>query len=126
MIKLDMIGIVVSNMAASLAFYRQLGFEIPLSQDHEKHVEVTLPGGLRFAWDDLGMIRSYDPDFAFHPAHAGAYLCDSTAAVDAKFSALTALGYVGNKAPWDAFWGQRYAQVKDPDDGHIVDLFAPL
>jgi uncharacterized glyoxalase superfamily protein PhnB len=28
-------------------------------------------------------------------------------------------------APWDAFWGQRYATVLDPD-GNSVDLFAAL
>jgi hypothetical protein len=27
--------------------------------------------------------------------------------------------------PWDAFWGQRYAVVHDPD-GNGVDLLAPL
>ena len=27
--------------------------------------------------------------------------------------------------PWDAFWGQRYAIVTDPDGNH-VELFAPL
>ena len=26
--------------------------------------------------------------------------------------------------PWDAFWGQRYAVLHDPD-GHQVDLYAP-
>jgi catechol 2,3-dioxygenase-like lactoylglutathione lyase family enzyme len=29
------------------------------------------------------------------------------------------------KEPYDAFWGQRYANVADPD-GNAVDLFAPL
>jgi uncharacterized glyoxalase superfamily protein PhnB len=29
------------------------------------------------------------------------------------------------KEPWDAFWGQRYAAVGDPD-GNLIDLFAPL
>jgi uncharacterized glyoxalase superfamily protein PhnB len=28
-------------------------------------------------------------------------------------------------SPWDAFWGMRYAVVKDPD-GNAVDLFAAL
>lgn len=32
---------------------------------------------------------------------------------------------LGHKAPWDAFWGQRYAVVVDPD-GNLVDLFADL
>ena len=27
--------------------------------------------------------------------------------------------------PFDAFWGQRYATVRDPD-GNAVDLFAAL
>ena len=34
-------------------------------------------------------------------------------------------GYDGHKEPWDAFWGQRYAQLRDPD-GNDVSLFAPL
>jgi uncharacterized glyoxalase superfamily protein PhnB len=38
---------------------------------------------------------------------------------------LTAAGHHGKTAPWDAFWGQRYATVLDPD-GNQVDLFAPL
>ncbi|MGB5655838.1 MAG: glyoxalase, partial [Acidimicrobiia bacterium] len=29
------------------------------------------------------------------------------------------------RAPFDAFWGQRYATVLDPD-GNGVDLFAPI
>ena len=37
---------------------------------------------------------------------------------------LVSLGYDGYKKPWDAFWGQRYAVVHDPD-GNAVDLFAP-
>ncbi len=31
----------------------------------------------------------------------------------------------GHVKPWDAFWGQRYASVLDPD-GNAVDLFAAL
>ena len=31
----------------------------------------------------------------------------------------------GHHEPWDAFWGQRYATVLDPD-GNSVDLFAAL
>ena len=38
---------------------------------------------------------------------------------------LEAAGYPGHKAPWDAFWGQRYAVAVDPDGNH-VSLFAPL
>jgi hypothetical protein len=54
-----------------------------------------------------------------------AFVCDSPAAVDRVYEELTGLGYAGHKAPWDAFWAQRYATVHDPD-GNAVDLFAPL
>jgi catechol 2,3-dioxygenase-like lactoylglutathione lyase family enzyme len=48
-IRFDLIGLVVDDMARSLAFYRRLGLEIPAASDAEPHVEVTLPGGLRLA-----------------------------------------------------------------------------
>ena len=51
--RLDLIGIVVADMARSLAFYRRLGLKISPDADGEPHVETTLPGGLRLAWDNL-------------------------------------------------------------------------
>ena len=59
----DLIGIIVEDMAASLAFYRRLGMVIPAEADGEGHVEVELPGGLRLAWDTVEVIRSFDPDW---------------------------------------------------------------
>ena len=49
--QLDMIGIVVADMAVSLAFYRRLGLEIPADADTAPHVDLILPGGVRLAWD---------------------------------------------------------------------------
>ena len=126
--QLDLIGIVVSDMAASLAFYRRLGMEVPASADSEPHVEVTLPGGLRLAWDTVETVRSFDPDW--QPSERGyrmglAFRCEDPAGVDEAYEELVGAGYEGAKAPWDAFWGQRYAIVHDPD-GNPVDLFAPL
>ena len=124
---LDLIGIVVADMRRSLAFYRRLGFDLPPGADDEPHVEATLAGGLRIAWDTVETIRSFDPDWT---APVGghrislAFLCDDPADVDATYAALVAAGYHGHRQPWDAFWGQRYATVMDPD-GNGVDLFAP-
>jgi catechol 2,3-dioxygenase-like lactoylglutathione lyase family enzyme len=125
---LDLIGIVVADMARSLAFYRQLGLDVPPDGDDQPHVETTLPGGLRLAWDAVETVRSFDPDYQAptgSPRIGLAFLCESPAAVDATYETLTAAGYDGHKAPWDAPWGQRYALVRDPD-GNSVDLFAPL
>jgi catechol 2,3-dioxygenase-like lactoylglutathione lyase family enzyme len=124
----DMIGIVVSDMAASLAFYRRLGLDVPTGADSEPHVEATLPGGLRLAWDTEETIRSFEPDWQ-PPPHGFritlAFKCQDPSGVDEAYAELVAAGYEGAKAPWDAFWGQRYATVHDPD-GNSVDLFAPL
>ena len=73
------------------------------------------------------MIKSFNPDWqAPTGSRIGlAFLCESAADVDATYARLEAKGYRGHKEPWDAFWGQRYAQVFDPD-GNVIDLFASL
>ncbi|MCB8938880.1 MAG: VOC family protein [Ardenticatenaceae bacterium] len=127
MAKLDLIGLVVKDMAASLKFYRMLGLDIPAEMDSEGHVEVTLPGGLRLAWDSLDVIMSFNDAWEAPVGHRMglAFLCDSPAEVDRLYEDVVAAGYESHKTPWDAFWVQRYAQVQDPD-GNIIDLFAPL
>ncbi|MEU7938263.1 VOC family protein [Microbispora bryophytorum] len=123
----DLIGLVVTDMAASLSFYRRLGLDIP-SSDTEPHVEVTLPGGQRLVWDTADVVRSFDP--AWSPGSGGprmalAFRCDGPEEVDRLYADLVEAGYEGYLPPWDAFWGQRYAVVHDPD-GNGVDLFAAL
>jgi uncharacterized glyoxalase superfamily protein PhnB len=54
-----------------------------------------------------------------------AICADSPVEVDALVAQLWGLGHTIHKAPWDAFWGQRYAQICDPD-GTIIDVFAAL
>ena len=54
-----------------------------------------------------------------------AFLCDSPEEVDALHAKVVAAGYQSFKEPWCAFWGQRYAIVKDID-GNLLSLFATL
>ena len=126
--QLDLVGIVVEDMSRSLAFYRHLGFELPDAADTEPHVEVTTPGGIRLAWDTEETIRSFDPEYeapSGSPRIGLAFRMEAPADVDATYERLVAAGYHGHRAPWDAFWGQRYALIRDPD-GNSVDLFADL
>ncbi|MFF4096963.1 VOC family protein [Streptomyces sp. NPDC001834] len=124
--RMDAIGIITADLAASLAFYRRLGLDIPADADCAPHVEVTLPGGRRLLWDTEDVIRSFDPGWT---APRGgerlglAFRCDGAAEVDAVYEDLTGAGYQGHLKPWDAVWGQRYAMVLDPD-GCAVSLFA--
>ena len=126
--RFDAIGLVVSDMAASVAFYRRLGFGFPEDAESQPHAEAQLPGGLRLLLDTEDTVRSFHPGWR-SPSGSGraalALLCDDPAEVDRVYEELTGAGHHGELKPWDAFWGQRYAVVHDPD-GNGVDLFAPL
>ncbi|WP_445397146.1 VOC family protein [Streptomyces sp. LE64] len=126
--RFDLVSVVVSDMAASVAFYRRLGLDFPAGSEELPHAEAELPGGLRFALDTEETIRGFLPEWHGVPeGRVGlAFLCEGGArGVDDTYAALLAAGYRGVRAPWDAPWGQRYALVADPD-GNGVDLFAPL
>jgi catechol 2,3-dioxygenase-like lactoylglutathione lyase family enzyme len=118
---------VVADLAASVAFYRRLGLVLPEDAEQEPHTEAALPGGLRPALDPVETVRSFDPQWA--PATGSrvspAFDCGVPDAVDARYGELTQAGYEGHLKPWDAFWGQRYAVVRDPD-GNAVEPYAAV
>jgi uncharacterized glyoxalase superfamily protein PhnB len=122
--QLNAIGIVCSDMRRSVAFYGQLGVEFP---EGNGHVEATLPNGVRLMLDTEDVIRSFKPDWTRKTGNqvALAFACGSPAEVDGLYAQIVADGFEAEKEPWDAFWGHRYAQVRDPD-GVPVDLFAAL
>lgn len=123
----DAIGVVVSDMAASLAFYRRLGLDLPADADGAPHAEADL-GGMRLMFDTEDVARSLHPDWtppSGESRTALAFRCADPAEVDATHAALVAAGAPSTLAPFDAPWGQRYASVADPDGGG-VDLYAPL
>ena len=121
---LDAIGIVSSDLARTRAFYGLLGIEFGEGDDH---VEATMPNGLRLMVDAEHVIRSFNPDWTRATGNqlALAFACDSPAEVDEVYARVVDAGFHGEKEPWDAFWGYRYAQLRDPD-GVPVDLFAAL
>jgi uncharacterized glyoxalase superfamily protein PhnB len=122
--RLDAIGIVSSDLDRSRAFYLLFGIEIAEGNDH---VEATLPNGMRLMLDTEEVMRSFRPDWRRSAGNQVtlAFACESSADVDELYARVTAAGFRGEKEPWDAFWGYRYAQLADPD-GNPVDLFAPL
>ncbi|HEU5207548.1 MAG TPA: VOC family protein [Gaiellaceae bacterium] len=123
--ELNAIGIVSSDLGRSVAFYRLLGVDFP--EDGEGHVEATLPSGTRLMLDEESVIESFRPDWTRATGNqlALAFECSSPDEVDELYERVREAGFEAEKEPWDAFWGQRYAQLRDPD-GVPVDLFAPL
>jgi uncharacterized glyoxalase superfamily protein PhnB len=122
--QLNALGIVSSDLDRSRAFYRLLGVEIAEGDDH---VEATLANGLRLMFDTEDVIRSFRPEWKRETGNqlALAFDCGSPAEVDETYARVVEAGFHGEKEPWDAFWGHRYAQLRDPD-GVGVDLYAAL
>ncbi|WP_203614074.1 VOC family protein [Streptomyces sp. SID13726] len=126
--RFDAIGMVASDMAASVAFYRRLGFPFPEGAETQPHAEAELPGGIRLMLDTEETVRSFLPGWQAPTGGSRTGLalrCDSPAEVDAVYEELVGEGFHGELKPWNADWGQRYASLHDPD-GNGVDLYAPL
>jgi len=128
--RLDAVGIVVADLKRSVDFYRALGISFPAGSEESEHghAEVELGNGLRLMLDTEGSIKEFDPDWERGSGQSGASLafrCTTPSEVDEAYARALAAGGRSHKAPWDAFWGQRYAQVRDPD-GNPVDLYANL
>jgi uncharacterized glyoxalase superfamily protein PhnB len=125
--KLDAIGIIVADLSEAVAFYRLLGLDFPAPQEDDQHIEASTASGLRIMLDTEELIAELLPDWTPPTTHriGLAFLCDSAEEVDVIHQRIVDAGYTSAKAPFDAFWGQRYASVADPS-GNVVDLFAPL
>ena len=123
--QLNAIGIVASDMARSIAFYRLLGLDVPQTPE-EGHIDMFLPNGLRFMLDSEAVIHSFNPTWERARGNqlGLALECDSPHEVNDLHAKAVAAGFDGDE-PFDAPWGQRYAELRDPD-GNPVDLYAAL
>jgi uncharacterized glyoxalase superfamily protein PhnB len=123
--QLDAIGIVSADLKESVRFYRLVGLQIP--ETTEDHIEAVTPGGIRVMFDALALIKQIDPDWVQPKGRpiGLAFRCINPKEVDEVYVRVVAAGFRGKAEPFDAFWGQRYATVLDPD-GNGVDLFADL
>ena len=124
-IQLDTIGIVVQDMAKSLAFYRTAGLPIPDGQDSERNVEFTDETGISLGFLTQETAQQADPRWQIPTGQRMnlQFNCGSPAEVDATHARLIAAGYTSYTEPWDAYWGQRFARVQDPDS-NVVNFFA--
>lgn len=124
---LKTIGLIVRDMAATLAFYRTLGLDIPAGVEQEPNVDFEAPNGIVFGFLSEALARQADPGFVTPVGQTMnlQFLCESPAEVDATYHRLLEAGYASYSEPWDAFWGQRFARITDPDR-RIVNIYAHL
>ncbi|HSS68001.1 MAG TPA: VOC family protein [Nocardioidaceae bacterium] len=126
--RIDAIGMVASDLAATIRFYRAVGCDLPdpdAGDELGDHVECDL-GGVRLMFDTEAVVASFSDDSWTGVGRITlAAQCDSPADVDRLHDELSAIGRGSQVAPFDAVWGQRYASVLDPDDNRL-HLYAPL
>jgi catechol 2,3-dioxygenase-like lactoylglutathione lyase family enzyme len=99
MTKLNAIGIVASDMARSIRFYRLIGLDVPETPG-EGHVDTFLPNGVRFMLDSEEVVRSFRPGWTRATGNqvALAFECDTPAEVDEIYARVLAAGFDGQGA----------------------------
>jgi uncharacterized glyoxalase superfamily protein PhnB len=104
-----------------------LGFAFPDWGPDDKHVEpITKQSEVRLMIDTAELMEQLTGHPPTPPNHSSfAMLCDTPAEVDTVANRLCDAGHTLTVDPWDAFWEQRYATVKDPD-GYQIDIFEEL
>lgn len=124
--RIDAIAVTARDIANSVGFYELLGFEFKYEAE-ALHVEAKRrEGEPRLMIDSAKLAEELigvPPKAANHSSFA--LLCANPGEVDAIAKQIEEAGHQIVKAPWDAFWGQRYAVIADPD-GYQIDLFAEL
>jgi uncharacterized glyoxalase superfamily protein PhnB len=127
-VSLDAIGIAVEDIERTRAFYVRLGLDVPADTEGHGHVEVELKGGLRLMFDTFETMKSFDSSWDYTQGTTNASLAfsfETPGEVDEKHDELVAAGATSHLPPWDAFWGMRYAVLRDPD-GNELSLYASL
>ena len=123
---LDAIGIISSKMDETIQFYGLLGIKFK-ELGGPDHLESTNSRGVRIMLDSEELARKLNPQWK-KALGSGVVLCfkqTSVLEVNQVYQNIMDSGFETIKEPWDAFWGQRYCSVRDPN-GNQIDLFADL
>lgn len=125
--KLNAVGVTSKDLKKSVGFYKLLGFTFNDFKDGDDHVEsIPKDGSAKLMIDSHKLITDL---IGKEPTQSNHFACaiehDSPAEVNTTVEKIRKAGFTIVTEPWDAFWGQRYAVVEDPE-GYKVDLYSPL
>ena len=121
------LGIVSADLEKTVEFYKLLGVKLkPVMVP--THLEGKTPRGITIMVDSEKSIKEIYPKWKRAKGSSAVVLCfiqKSPKGVDKVYSEAIKSGFKSFRKPWDAFWGQRYASLIDPD-GNQIDLYAKL
>lgn len=126
-VRVDQVNVVVPDMGAAAAFYRLLGFEVQESGDDwdAHHRRVNAGGGIDFDLDSVAFASNWDRGWPGSGGVVVSFRTEEREAVDRIYERMIAAGYEGEQPPYDAFWGARFAIIKDPG-GNAIGLMSPV
>lgn len=125
---LNTIAIVVSDLPATLQFYRLLGLNIPEGREYEYYVECVSPNASTILFISKRNMLKLNPNWQDNHGKGGIGLhfkFDKVDELEKVYNSLMDTGYKSVLTPCNTKWGERFAEVLDPD-GNIVSLFAHL
>jgi uncharacterized glyoxalase superfamily protein PhnB len=127
----DQVNVIAGDLPASIDFYRRLGVAMdpaPLHDGAPFHVNGA-SGSHQFDLDSPAFAQFWNQGWNGREDLAGrivlGFRVSSRDAVDDTYNEITGAGHRGLQAPYDAFWGARYAVVEDPN-GIAVGLMSPI
>ena len=117
--------LLVADVAASLAFYRDvLGLGVGFVDDSGHYADLDTGAGTLALFTGAVMAAALGPPAPPSPDRVA--LCFAVADVDAAAAAVIAAGVPLVTPPHDRpDWGLRVAHLRDPD-GTLIELNAPL
>lgn len=120
--KLDMIGIIVSDLNMSLEFYKVFGLD--LKEKYSDHYVELEHDGLRISLNTQDMIEGV---YGYKPQLTGdrlelAFKFKNLNELEETLLKLKGINTKVVKDTWKTDWEQYYAIVEDPD-GNILSLF---
>jgi len=123
-LQIYMIGLIVGDMSASLAFYRRLGLDVPPDTD-STHVEIEMAGGMMLFLDSSP--QRWDPGFEPSPfPEPGKYrsllefYLESETNVKQKLDEMVNHGYRSVRDSYRTPFGMCFAFLEDPDGNTIL------
>ncbi len=126
---LNQVNLVVGDMTASADFYRRLGADVAEPAASEYHLACGLANDFDLDLDTAKFAGLWNKAWVGRTDLVGRIVLGFAVAtredVDTLHADLVAAGYRSLQAPWDAFWGARYAIIEDPN-GTAVGLMSPV
>ena len=128
MARLEQVNLVVRDMDAMASFYERLGVTLrvgpPVWAPHHRNTGTQEGAGVDLDLDSSAFASTWNEGWPGGPGVVLGFRVDDRETVDRTFADLVAAGAVAQQAPYDAFWGVRYAVVTDPD-GNAVGIMSP-